>query len=479
MTGAGGRVAPRGDAGCTVRHAGAVVVAICLIAAANASRAADAPPPETPAAPPGLFGRDTLTGDWGGWRKRLEDHGVQLGADYVGETLGNPTGGRSRAAVYEGRLEFFATVDLGKAVGWQGALFHTNAYQIHGRGLSAAAIGNLATVSNIEADRATRLYALWLQQDLYDHTLSIRGGQIAADDEFVVSQYGATFINSTFGWPVILGSSLPGGGAAYPAATPGLRVKGAAAPDLDLSAAVFTGDPAGPGLTSAAPANTHGTDFRLGGAALIMTEAAYQIDLDPEGARLPGTLKLGAWYDTGRFADQRVTSSGLSLADPSGAGDPATHEGNYGGYAIADLKLWHEPDAVDQGLGVFLRVAGSPADRNLVDFYVDAGMTYTGLVPGRDADIAGLAIGFAHVSGVARAADRDAASFTGTNRPVRDYEAVLELTYQAQIAPWWIVQPDFQFILHPGGQVPETDDPAEQRPIPNAIVLGLRTGIVF
>jgi len=460
------------------------VLALALLLAASAGLGAE-PEPSAAGVEPnsepekGLFERETLTGDWGGWRQRLDAVGIQFGADYVAETLGNPAGGRQRTAIYEGRLEFFATVDLEKAVGWQGALFHANVYDIRGRGLSTTAIGNLMTVSNIEAQQATRLFALWLQQEAFDRALSVRAGQIAADDEFVVSQYGATFVNSTFGWPVILGSTLPGGGAVYPAATPGVRVRGALSPDVTLSAAAFSADTNGPGTPGEIQRTDNGTDFSLRDAALFISEAAYNIDLDPEGARLPGTIKLGAWYHTGNFADQRFTSSGLSLADPAGSGQAATHRGNYGAYAIFDQKLWHEPDAVEQGVGVFLRLSGSPADRNLIDWYLDSGLTYKGLVPGRDDDTAGLAIAFAHIGNRAQAADRDAGQITGINRPVRDYETVVELTYQAQLAPWWTVQPDLQVIIHPGGRAPETTDPNERRAIPNALVLGLRSGIVF
>ena len=32
---------------------------------------------------------------------------------------------------------------------------------------------------------------------------------------------------------------------------------------------------------------------------------------------LPGTYKLGAWFDTAKFPDQRFDTMGLSLADPA------------------------------------------------------------------------------------------------------------------------------------------------------------------
>src|SRR5260221_6850289 len=179
-----------------------------------------------PSHPGGLWQREMLTGDWGGLRTALEQKGLSLGANEIGEVLGNITGGIKRGTVFEGRLEMLVDLDLDKAVGWSGATFHANAYQIHGRGLSANDLGNnILIASGIEATRATRLFDLWLQQELFDGLLSIRIGQIAADDEFFVSQYAANFINSTFGWPDILATVLPSGGPAYPPPAPGAPVR--------------------------------------------------------------------------------------------------------------------------------------------------------------------------------------------------------------------------------------------------------------
>ena len=142
-----------------------------------------------------------------------------------------------QGAVGEGRLELFANVDLAKALGLSGLIFHANAYQIHGEGLTSHYLGNLITVSNIEAPPSTRLFDLWLQQSLFDDTVSLRVGQIAADDEFFVSQYAPLFISSTFGWPAIMGINLPSGGPAYPVARPGARARVALSSDVSLQAA--------------------------------------------------------------------------------------------------------------------------------------------------------------------------------------------------------------------------------------------------
>jgi porin len=63
--------------------------------------------------------------------------------------------------------------------------------------------------------------------------------------------------------------------------------------------------------------------------------------------------------------------------------------------------------------------------------------------------------------------------------PVRDFESVIELTYQWQLANNWFVQPDLQYVLHPGGNIPSPLNPNNASPIPNALVIGMRTTMKF
>ena len=422
---------------------------------------------------------DPLTRDWGR-RSDLEKVGITACLNYIGEVLGNPTGGVRRSAVYEGRLEMALNLDLEKLVGWSGATVHVNAYQIHGRGLSTNDLrGNILTVSNIEAERTTRLFDLWLQQELWHDLVSVRIGQLAVDDEFITSEYGSLFVNSTFGWPAIAAANLPSGGPAYPLSTPGLRIKVQPTDRLSVSVAVFNGDPAGRGASTPQSRDGSGTAFRLSDGAFAIAEAAYALNQEKDATGLPGTYKLGGWYHSGRFADQRFDGAGLSLANPGSSGVPAQHRGDFGLYAAADQMVWLVPGSKDAGLGIFLRLAGSPSDRNLVDFYADGGFNYKGLLPDRGDDVLGLGIAYARISDAASSLDRGVGFFGGMSRPVRDYEMALELTYRAQVTPWWTVQPDLQLILHPGGHVPDPTDPTGLRPIRDALILGVRTALAF
>ncbi len=427
-----------------------------------------------PAAPAGA---ERLTGDWGGLRQRLADAGFAFAAASIGEILGNATGGVRRQAVYEGRLELALDIDLARALRWNGAQFHVSAYQIHGRGLSTGALGsNLMVASNIEATRAFRLFTLWLQQDLFDGALQARLGQLAADEEFFVSDSAASFINSTFGWPALLAADLPSGGPTYPLATPGVRLRIAPAAGWTVLAAVFNGDPAGPGDGDPQRRNASGTAFRVNDNVFAIAELAYALNQGENARGQPGTYKLGAWVHGGRFADQHYDDAGLSLADPASSGNPRQRRRNFGFYAIADQTIWRPAGGSEGGLSAFLRLAGAPGDRNLLSFSVDGGFAWRGPIPGRGDDVLALGAAFARVSGDARARDRDSALFAPPGDPVRRWEAAIELTYQAQITPYWMLQPDFQYVFRPGAGVAVATAAGSVVPR-NAAIFGLR-GVV-
>lgn len=418
-------------------------------------------------------------GDPGGVRSFLSTKGVEYSFTYIGEVLGNVSGGSRRGTIYEGRLDGQFDVDLDKLLGWKGAAFHTNFYQIHGTGLSRYYLNNLMDVSGIEALPSTRLYEIWLEQTLLDGRIAVRAGQLAADTEFFVSQTAGLFVNGTFGWPEIASADLPSGGPAYPLATPAVRVKLAPNDNLSMLVGVFDGNPAGPpdDLDPQRRDRT-GTNFRVNDPALLIAEGAYAYNRGKDAPGLPGTVKLGYWLLFGRFGDQRFDAGGLSLADPAGTGIARRLRGNDGIYGIIDQAIYRVPGTDDQGASVFARVSVSPSDRNLVDFYVDGGLSYKGLKPGRPNDTIGVAAAYLHISDRVRGLDRDTIAFSGSPMPVRSSEALVEVTYQAEILPGWTVQPDFQYVFRPGAGIPNPRDPNGLR-IKDAAVFGIRSTIRY
>lgn len=425
-------------------------------------------------------------GDPGGYRAFLEQRGITYSLTYIGEVLGNSSGGTRRGTIYEGRLDIQFNAELGTLMGWEGATLHANMYQIHGPGLTRGYLGNLNTVSSIEAIPSTRLYELWLEQKLMDGKVMVRVGQLAADTEFFVSDTAGLFVNSTFGFPTITAVDLPSGGPAYPLATPAVRVKLKPTEDLTLLVGLFNGDPAGPqrALDPDNPQirNRNGLEFRTRDPALLIAEGDYAYTIGPKDTGLPGTVKLGYWHHFGRFDDRRVGDDGLSLADPMSSGTARRFRGNDGVYGVIDQSLYRVPGTKDQGLAAFLRLSASPDDRNDVSLYLDGGIAAKGMIPGRDDDTFGIGFAIAKISERARGRDRDAQTIAllsgGAYAPVRSDEKLIEVSYQAQIVPGWTIQPDFQYVFRPGAGIVDPRDPYG-RQIKDAAVFGLRTTIRY
>lgn len=401
-------------------------------------------------------------------RSRLQAQGIELGATYTGEGLANVSGGLRRGAIYDGKLDVSIKSDLGRVLGLQGLSFYANAFQLHGTGrLKEDYTGSMITVSNIEALPATRLSELWLEQKIGSGDVTVRIGQLAADTEFFFSSTGNFFVNSD--WPTIASVNLPSGGAAYPLATPGIRLRVQPSSGLAVLVALFNGDPAGPGPGDPQKRNRNGVNFRVEDPPFAIGEVQYSRNHDKDASGLAFTLKVGAWQHFGTFMDQRLGVDGYSLADPFSNGVPAQHRSNRGVYAVIDQQLYRPPGGrADSGVVVYTRLSASPSDRNLVDAYAEGGATVMGLIPGRPDDKIGAALSYARISQAARDLDRDAVQ-QGAVTPVRDRELTLEVSYQAQLGTGWVLQPLFQRVWHPSGSTALRD----------VSIIGLRTMLTY
>jgi porin len=441
-----------------------------------------AKPDQAPPAPTGFWERSNLLGDMGGVRPWLGNYGVTIGIQETSEYLNNLSGGTKRGGAYDGLTQFGIGVDTQKAFGLPGGTFNVSGLQIHGTNLTQRNLQVLQTATGIEADDTTRLWELWYQQALLGGKVDVKVGQQSLDQEFMVSQYASTFMNATFGWNVLPSADMPAGGPAYPLSSLGVRLRVTPSDSWTVLAGVFDGNPAGNGVGDPQKLNAHGTNFNLNGGALFIGEAQYALNpapSDPAAAKpagLPGTYKLGFWYNTAQFADQGVDTTGLSLANPASNGIPQSHRGDYSFYAVADQMVWRPSADSPQSVGVFARVMGAPGDRNLVDLAVQGGVTLKAPFKGRDNDVAGLAVSYAQIGSHAQ----DLASATAAvtpGYPSRSAETIIEATYQYQVTPWWQLQADFQYAFRPAGGIPNPENPSQR--VGNEAIVGLRTNITF
>lgn len=415
-----------------------------------------------------------------GLRQALWTKGIKFQLNYIEEVIGVVNGGINRRTREGGRLEFAVDADLEKLFGWKGATVHANMYSIHGYGTTPNDIDSIAPSSSIEATPATRLFEAWIEQKFFDDKASIRVGQLAADSEFLTSNYAGLFASGTFGWATLPAADLPSGGPAYPLATPAVRLSYAPTDSLKFLLGIFNGDPAGPGIDDPQKRNNDGLSFRLRDPALIIGEMQYTYGDAKSPQGLSGTFKLGAYGHLGKFDDYRFDTNGVPLASPASNGVPYSHRGDQAIYAVLDQQVYRLPgDDPTKGIGVFGRFAVAPADRNLVDFYADGGINFSGILPIRPDDSFGVAVGYTHISNAVSGFDQDTNLFTGVLGPVQSSEIMIEGTYSAQIVTGLTFQPYLQYIVRPSGGEADPNDPTGTRRIGNATVVGFRTTLKY
>jgi len=151
----------------------------------------------------------------------LRERGVTWAITATGEVLSNVDGGLDEGTRAQALLDAVLDADLEKLAGWTGATARANPLWIEGHGLTRDHVGDLTKISNIDASDGPRLFEAWLQQAV--GAVSVRAGLLAADQEFVLSEASALFMNATFGLPILLSANAPF--SAYPLGALGVRVR--------------------------------------------------------------------------------------------------------------------------------------------------------------------------------------------------------------------------------------------------------------
>ena len=314
---------------------------------------------------------------------------------------------------------------------------------VAGRGPTERFVGDFLAISNTEAYPSARLYAWWLQAD--DASWSLRVGALLADEEFAGTDGGGGFLNSAFGWPAFISTNTVNTGPAYFVPALGARLARTWGDSVAWRIGIYDGD------TFDSPdgdptINSDGLHYQLGGKQgwFMISE----LDWSPDNSKT--RLKAGAWLHTADFKDLLKDANGEPFA--ISGNPPRTYSSNHGFYASIERTILGEagePGSVDG----FVRAGFSPPDRNAVSHAFDLGVAWTGPLPGRGGDV--LSIGFVR----AQLSDHfaDAALLENPSLPAPDYEQVVEASYILNWSDNVSIQPDLQYIFHPGGSTAQSD----------------------
>lgn len=396
--------------------------------------------------------RDTLTGDWNDLRNQMLYKGIAITPIYQAEVFGN-WGGAKQGVISDGLFSVALDLDLERITGfWKDAVVHANMGYIYGNSLSAKYVGDFSNTSNLAGYNSVRLQELWLEQNFWRKRASLRVGMLAADTEFFASDSSSLFLNGTFGAFTLIGSNFYDA-PIYPIANPGVRLFVQPVSKFYLRAGVFSMDQGSDPTEN----NNHGTHFHLSDSdgVLQMYELGYLVNQSPNDRGLIGTYKVGAMVQRGNYP-----TWDSQAADALGTGSLTGKGTNYAFYMVADQEIYKRGGKT---ISAFFRGGFAPSRFSFVDGYFDAGLNFTGFIPGRPQDVGGIAIARSAISKSFSNADEL------QGNPPDTSETVIEATYRVNISPWWSIQPDFQYIVNPSGVKGSTD----------AVVIGLRTTIAF
>jgi carbohydrate-selective porin OprB len=128
--------------------------------------------------------RPRLTGDWAGYRTKLEERGVSFNGSFTLHTASVIDGGVRERASTRTLWDFNATFDFETMVGWTGASVFVNFQSSDERSI-VADTGAFQFPSNIEYGRnIDEVGELWLQQNLWNGFVRLKAGKIDANSEF-------------------------------------------------------------------------------------------------------------------------------------------------------------------------------------------------------------------------------------------------------------------------------------------------------
>lgn len=337
-------------------------------------------------------------------------------ASYTADIWRNQ-GGASDGTRYLHNVDLIAQLDLGPAIGWEGA--KAQAYVLYNNDSALTDLtGDSQVVSNIDAGvEALRLYEFWIDAPLGDNA-SLLVGLYDLNSEFDALETSSLFIGSAHGIGTDISQSGEQGPSIFPITSLSARLQVNLADNLTVRAAVLDGvpgDPVRPSRTAIKLGNGDGT--------LLIGEA----DFGNENAR----VIAGAWGYTADFD----THDMLGLASSNGF------------YLRGEAELFSSTSGRLRG---FARLGVASGDVNPFGQFASAGLTYEN----SGGNIFGLAVAHAALSD----------EFQAANPGLGSGETVFEATYAHNVTDWLALQPNVQWVISPSA------DPA----VNDAVAFGLR-----
>ncbi|MGD1840311.1 MAG: carbohydrate porin [Thermonemataceae bacterium] len=333
----------------------------------------------------------------------------------------NLSGGLSQGFVYMDNLDAKAFLKVDHLLNWKHSLTFFGYLLGNNGGRATTLMGDFQVASKIEAPRAWRLYEYWVEYHHATKPVSLLVGTYDLNSEFDILSPAQLFINSSFGIGAEYAQSGRNGPSIFPVAALGIRSQVWLSDAFNIKMAILDGVPGDPKDLTSSVISLSASD-----GLLLALESTLYFKKPPfstsknRSSRLTALpnkekLNLGVWYYTARF--------------PTVADSTETEQGNFGIYA------GYQQYFSENRLSTFMRIGGANPHFNQFSAAISGGMVYRSLFKRLDQ----LGIGFS----------------TGLNNRIlrrngyKPHETVLELTATTTLLHFLIIQPNFQYVIHP------------------------------
>lgn len=348
----------------------------------------------------------------------------QLRLQYTGEAWAN-NGGLQTGNTYLQNGFASLKIDTEKAYGWTGGRFVAEGFYNYGNSLNENFVGSVQDPSALDVGNRNllRLYQVYYDQQLGN--TNIRFGVMDLETEFGVTRPMDAYFSGAFAWTSTLDASGQrglNGPSTYPDTALGVRIRQQLSDQWSVQAAVVNGmaDRGG------ASPQSNSIDFNSRFGALAIAE----VDFVPIART---KLMAGYWTYTGLQDTQNEFTESGALRQV---------RGSQGAYVGGTTRLYTIKDA--RGLDAFFNFGIGDSKVNVVDRSINVGLAFTGLFDARPKDKLGFGIG------VVRAGEPFQQAQLAEGSTPYAYETSFELTYRAVLSDWLTVQPNIQYIVHPG-----------------------------
>jgi porin len=347
---------------------------------------------------------------------------ADFGASWTGDFAAVLDGGLQSGTRSSGLVEL--TFDHVWQVRAREVALHLSAQHVYGGGLSERWVGDLQTVSNIDAEDGTRVLQAWADLPL-TQSLSLKFGRYDLNSEFDVIESGGLFLNSAQGVGTDIAQTGAAGPSIFPRTSLGLRLQ------------------------------YRGGDDERG----VWRAVALDVESDPDGEYSDTPFEGGTMFalEYERAGEATVWKGGAwSYSRTRSNHDEDERALEYGAYGSLEHRLGERWSA-------YARVGLANADAARIGRYVGAGLVNRdGWLRGHE-DAIGLALAHARNGD----AYRDAMRAEGLATDAA--ETALELTWRVPLGEHLVLQPDLQYVIDPG------TDPA----IDDAVVFILRVELTL